>query len=283
MTSRAPAVVPPSTGVATRSAVGRALGAVRGAFGALWLLVVPADCPGCGRRDTPLCDTCRAALCAVALPVPAPAVPVPVHACVPYTATVSKLVVAWKDRGRLDVTAPLAHCLAASVVASVAALAPAGPVLLVPVPSSARASRARGADVAALLAARTARELRGRGRRARVVRGLRQRRRVHDQAGLQAAGRAANVAGAFTVRRTSRWRLRGAVVVVDDVVTTGASAAEACRALGTAGVDVVAVAAVAWTPLRTARKPSPSGWQTGAEGRASVGRTSLSGDRCGGP
>jgi predicted amidophosphoribosyltransferase len=128
-------------------------------------------------------------------------------------------------------------------------------VVLVPVPSSAWASRARGADVAALLAGRAARDLRAPGRPARAVRGLRQRRRVHDQAGLGAPGRAANVAGAFTVRRPARRRLRGrVVVVVDDVVTTGASAAEACRALRSAGVEVVAVAAVAWTPLRNAQR-----------------------------
>jgi predicted amidophosphoribosyltransferase len=249
----------------TRDAVRRGAGVV-GALRALWLLVVPADCPGCGHPDTPLCGPCRAALAVEALPVAAPAVPVPVHACVPYAAVVSRVVVAWKDRGRLDLTAPLARCLAAAVRAAVGAAvgagAPARPVLLVPVPSSARAGRARGADVAALLAARAARDLRAEGTRVRVVRGLRQRRRVHDQAGLGAPGRAANVGGAFAVRRSTRWRLRGPVVVVDDVVTTGASAAEACRALRAAGVDVVAVAAVAWTPLRRARQHPPSARQT---------------------
>jgi predicted amidophosphoribosyltransferase len=171
-------------------------------------------------------------------------------------------VVAWKDRGRLDLTRPLAHSLAAAVEAALDAAgvgtARSGrsrtPVLLVPVPSSAGATRVRGADVVALLAAVASRRLRGRGRPVRGARLLRQRRRVSDQAGLGARGRAANVAGAFAVRRPL---LRGLppgarVVVVDDVVTTGASAAEAARVLRRHGAVVLGVAAVAWTPLRGA-------------------------------
>jgi predicted amidophosphoribosyltransferase len=127
----------------------------------------------------------------------------------------------------------------------------------VPVPSSARSRRARGADVAALLAARTARQVRCAGAAVRVARVLRQRRRVDDQAGLGAGARARNVAGAFALRGgfspgPCRLPPGAVVVVVDDVVTTGASAAEACRVLQGAGAVVLGVAAVAWTPLRAA-------------------------------
>jgi predicted amidophosphoribosyltransferase len=225
---------------------------------ALALLAVPVECGGCGLPDTTLCPGCRQRLTAAAVGV-AVAVPAPVYACVPYAGPVSRAVVAWKDRGRLDLTGPLARTLARAVLATLeAAPPPAGAarpavlVLLVPVPSSAGARRARGADVAALLAARTAREVRIAGSAVRVARVLRQRRRVVDQAGLGAAARARNVSGAFAVRRGPGRRLpRGAlVVVVDDVVTTGASAAEACRVLAAEGAVVVGVAAVAWTPLR---------------------------------
>ncbi len=238
-----------------------AVGAVR----ALGLLAVPVECAGCALPDVPLCPACRRRLDAPPVAVSAPAVPVPVRACVPYAGPVSRAVVAWKDRGRLDLTPVLARPLAAAVlgtldVAGTGAGAGAGAgadrVLLVPVPSSARARRIRGADVTALLAARAARDVRRSGGAVRVARVLRQRRRVTDQAGLGAGARTRNVSGAFTVRR----RLVGrparrlppgvAVVVVDDVVTTGASAAEACRALTAAGAVVLGVAAVAWTPLR---------------------------------
>jgi orotate phosphoribosyltransferase len=63
------------------------------------------------------------------------------------------------------------------------------------------------------------------------------------------------VAGAFALRRGVAAPPRLAegplVIVVDDVVTTGASAAEACAVLDREGVRVAGVAAVAWTPRRS--------------------------------
>lgn len=77
---------------------------------------------------------------------------------------------------------------------------------------------------------------------------LEHRRRVADQAGLTAADRAANLSGALQ----ARYDLRGLrLIVVDDVITTGATLAEAARALRAAGAEVTAAAVIAATARRT--------------------------------
>jgi predicted amidophosphoribosyltransferase len=234
------------------------------AVSALLALAVPVECPGCRTADVALCGACRGLLRVCPVRVGA-ALPVPAWACAPYAGPVSRCVVAWKDRGRQDLTRPLGAALARAVAAALADPACAarppparvlrsGPVVLVPVPSSAAARRARGGDVTTALARAAAGDLRRRGVAVEVRALLRQRRAVSDQAGLGAAGRRANVDHAFGLRPGRRPRAVLAagrpVVVVDDVVTTGASAAEACRVLCRHGGMVVGVAAACWTPRR---------------------------------
>jgi predicted amidophosphoribosyltransferase len=226
--------------------------------GAWWAaagdLLLGAVCPGCTEPGWGLCPSCRDRL-AGRRPFLLPAgsgvgEDLPTVACSPYDPLLSHLVSAHKDRGALGLAPVLAARLALSTHALLQHVGSEGPVLLVPVPSAADAVRRRGYDATATLARLAARRLRVRYP-ARAVRLLAQRRGVRDQAGLTAAERSRNVAGAFRLRRgaawSGRWHPDSVVVLVDDVVTTGSSLAEALRVVRDAGLPVLGGATVAAT------------------------------------
>ncbi|MFF2508488.1 ComF family protein [Streptomyces sp. NPDC058067] len=135
------------------------------------------------------------------------------------------------------------------------------PLLLVPVPSARKAVRARGHDPARRIAYAAAAELRRAGVPARVLAALRQRRPVADQAGLNSRSRLANLAGALEVPAGAHRLLaqNGRIVLVDDLMTTGASLAEAARAIRAArprtGEDEVGRSTPGW--METARELPP--------------------------
>ncbi len=156
-------------------------------------------------------------------------------------------IVAWKEEGRTSLLRPLAHLLAASVVEVVRESS--APVLLVPVPTSRRSRLARGSDVVDQLAREAAGLLRGAGADVTVRQALKVARRTADQSGLGARERARNLAGAFALR-SETGLATGDIVVVDDIVTTGATIGEAVRALTAAGRPPIAAATMAHRPLR---------------------------------
>ncbi|PRY12453.1 ComF family protein [Kineococcus rhizosphaerae] len=198
-------------------------------------LVWPAHCAGCGRAGVVCCRACERALRAGALTALTDGTPV--RGCARHAGPARQVLLAVKERGRAEARGPLAAALAHALDD----LTPTGRVRLVPVPTRAASRRARGGDLVADLAARTASRSRARGRDAGVERCLRVVRRVRDQTDLDAAGRRANVAGAFALVGPPPV---GPVVVLDDVVTTTATAGEAVRALRAAGVRVSGVLTV---------------------------------------
>ena len=143
---------------------------------------------------------------------------------------------------------------------------PPAPLLLVPVPSRSRTVRQRGHAPTTRLTRVAAARLTQLGRPARCAPLLRTRPGVADQSGLDAGARAVNLAGAFRAHAPSLRALARSgrpvhVVVCDDVLTTGATAAEAQRALRSVGLPPVAAVAVAAT--QPAQAP-PEGARVGA-------------------
>ncbi|MFJ9742268.1 ComF family protein [Streptomyces sp. NPDC101166] len=220
-------------------------------------LILPAECAGCGRARVMLCPACRTALGGAeprrVRPEPAPPGLPAVHAAARYADEVRAVLLAHKERGALALARPLGEALAGVVRAGLGEVGvgegapPQGHVeqvghrrhqrhvLLVPVPSASRAVRARGHDPARRIALAAAVVLRREGVPVRVAAVLRQRRAVADQVGLNSRQRMDNLGGALAVVPGGARLLRGAsVVLVDDVVTTGASLAEAARAVRTA-------------------------------------------------
>ena len=224
---------------------------------ALLDLVLPAACVGCGVDGSSWCAACAETL--AGRPWPAAPDPCPpgfpaTWAVAAYDGAVRAATVAHKERGLRAMRAPLAAALAVSVAAALTdgtggLLRPR--VVLVPAPSRGAAVRSRGEDPTLGLARCAARRLTRAGLPAAVVPALRLARSTTDQAGLGAQDRAANLAGAARVPH----RLVGAVagrpvVLVDDVVTTGATLVESARALDAAGAVVVAAGVVAATSRR---------------------------------
>ncbi|WP_425956360.1 ComF family protein [Xylanimonas sp. McL0601] len=230
------------------------------AFRELARLVVPVECPGCGAADTPWCPACAGWLAGPPTRVEAAVprldrldgvAPLPVWALAGYEGAVRGVVVAWKDRGRADLDAllaPAAGRAAAGLAPALAAAVGRRPLLVVPAPSSASARRARARDhlhpVGRAIAAAVD------GAYAPVLR----RVRGSDQVGLGARARGGNVAVRVDLRALARAAERmgrpgpPACLLLDDVVTTGATLAAVERSLEAAGADVLGAFVLAATP-----------------------------------
>ncbi len=222
---------------------------------ALTDLALPRRCGGCDAPGAGVCPDCAAQLAQIRGGEPFPAVPTPcppgcptVWASTAYEGAPAAMLRAYKDAGRGDlgrVLAPLLRAgVASAITEAVQGAAPPTQVVIVPVPSSARARRSRGREPLTDL---TREALRGQ----RTVRAasLLTVGRVRDQAGLTATDRAVNLHGAMRVRHGIR-PAGVTCVVVDDIMTTGATLTEAARVLRDAGACDVIAAVIAATRRR---------------------------------
>jgi ComF family protein len=216
-------------------------------------LALPARCPGCGAEGPPICAACLPALdarlelpagIAIGLPSDVPPPLLQLEWCAPFTGLIRNALHELKYAGEKRLAAPLGAAIARRW-----RRAAAGGDLLVPVPVHADRARARGYDQAELIARVAALDL---GLPCAPI--LERARATIAQFDLDRSARATNVGGAFRLRprntpagtTTQQRPLAGRwIILVDDVVTTGATLSACAKPLieaGAIGVSAVTVA-----------------------------------------
>jgi predicted amidophosphoribosyltransferase len=188
---------------------------LRAAFREAGALLLPVACAGCEEQGAALCSGCAAELSAE------PSWQrldggLEVVSGLRYEGVAAAALRALKERGMTGLAGHLAPALRTALEEGVRRAGEE--VSAVPVPVSAAAARRRGYRVVELLMRRAG---------AHPDRALRWTRAPGDQRALGRSERAENLSGSLVAVRP----MRSPVLIVDDVVTTGATLAEAARAL----------------------------------------------------
>jgi predicted amidophosphoribosyltransferase len=162
---------------------------------------------------------------------------VPVFSLGRYAGARRGAIVAVKEHGRADLIAPLAGALAVGLARLLAWGIVETPATVVTAPTRRWAARRRGGDPVTRMATRAVTDLPD----LRVLPALRTRAFVVDSVGLSSADRQRNIAGRVRAVKS----VTGEVVLVDDIVTTGATLCESVRILQSLGARVAAALTVA--------------------------------------
>jgi ComF family protein len=199
-------------------------------------------------RRGPVCGACWASI----RPLPSSLVAGDARAIGLHEGPLRDIIHAFKYRGQASLAAPLGALMREA----------AGDwledVIVVPVPLHPWRSWRRGFNQADLLACTLGPPVR---------RLLRRRRLGRPQAGLHADERRANVSGVYTMARRQARRVPDRVLLVDDVMTTGATVDACARVLKQAGVRQVLV-------LTASRAPQPRAASFGSTAASMAARTS---------
>lgn len=210
------------------------------AFSELSQLLFPGRCFGCQKLGPSICSDCRSSWHSHYYRTKFDSLTV--HSSLLYTPTASKIILAAKESGmkKADELIIDALCLALQRSKLDTRVS-----RLVPIPSSKLSQRRRGrsfiVDLVEGISHKTGIEM---------IDCLELSRRVKDQSGLHRQERATNLAGAFRLSS----QVRGELILVDDVVTTGATLREAFRAVNSQGIHAIgsvsAITACVAQPLR---------------------------------
>ena len=195
---------------------------------------MPARCAGCARPGSAFCAACEAAIAtAPALWLPADDGLPPITALGPHEGRLRSAILALKFRGARTLGSRLGRMLGGKI------LAPFD--VLVPVPLHPARLRERGYDQAAAIAGGVARTCGAESLRD----ALRRTRATLPQSKLDLRQRRANVDGAFELGSHAAKFRRMRVLLVDDVITTGATMRACARVLLEGGARSVAAACAA--------------------------------------
>lgn len=231
---------------------GMAMTVISGFASTIRDLLLPRGCAGCDAPDQVLCPRCRSLFArAYRREFPVGMLGF-LYACARYEGPVRHAVLAWKDHGDVECDhvfgAILGDLVVSMLSGRVMTVMTADAVVVVPAPSSLRSMRARQRWHTLALARSVAAVLRTHGVDARMRAILRTRGISHKSVEtVTAAQRADRIGGHIEVR--CKKPLDGiAVVIVDDIVTTGSTMRQCARVLQAAGAHVVTGFVLAQTP-----------------------------------
>lgn len=205
-------------------------------------LIFPPSCMNCSSLGLDLCIECQKQL------IPRPRFlkgeDFPIVSSLPYGEETGRLMMLAKERGLVSAQKFFASALAISINHFKINY----PISIVPIPSQRKSIRRRGFDsmreIAKLILCEPYLKA-----EVEILEALEFTRPVSDQSSLSEEGRYQNLAGALRVRNAINSR---AVIVIDDVVTTGSTLREAIRALKERNLTVIGAATACATQRRLA-------------------------------
>lgn len=155
-----------------------------------------------------------------------------------YSNNTAAVILSAKENNNLAAVNLLAESISQSILYAIEDLEIKGDISLVTIPSSPSAIRKRGRNHIQVLAVEVQKYLGAKAVTSNILTLLTQRKNTKDQSGLNSRQRIENTYEMF--RATSCENSQGAIFLIDDLVTTGASIMEGIRALFEAKITVTA-------------------------------------------